>query len=146
MSSNSMILLRNFLIENSAYRMFHFESRQLKKISLCQIAKWTLIPTNNKIVQPDKPKERWKRETYKKLISFVFNYWSQSENSIDNICTRIKKNSKKEIRLWIMISKEIEWGPVQKIQNRFIMLWNLNGLSTRKMKYWRNYESNSRMI
>ena len=93
---------------------------------------------NNLILQPDEPPERWKREDDKRLYRFVINYWDQSGDTLDDVYRRLKTNYKKEFGLWRTISREIDWkGPIRKIQNRFLMLSNMKGLSTREIELLR---------
>ena len=91
-----------------------------------------------KILQPDKSKERWKREDDKRLYRFVTKYCSISGDNLDNICTRLKQNCKHENDLWRTFSNELKWkGPIDKIQKRFLMLCNLKGLSNREIELLR---------
>lgn len=89
--------------------------------------------TNDQVINVEAPKERWKRENDKKLYQFLREHCSRTGDSIVQIYHRLNQNPDNELSFWTSICGQLKWkGPVSMLQNRFIKLHNMKGLSIRE--------------
>jgi hypothetical protein len=85
------------------------------------------------ILTPDKPKQRWKREDDKRLFAYLRQYWIESGEWMDEIYVRLTSDPDNHLEFWSYVSHWLSWkGPVSMLQQRFIKLYHMKGLSIRE--------------
>ena len=91
------------------------------------------ISDSNNILKPDQPKERWKRDNDRTMFQFIREYCKDTGDTMQEILRRTKENPSEEINFWSEIANKLKWrGLVETLQQRFINLHNMKGLSVRE--------------
>lgn len=85
------------------------------------------------ILKPDKPKQRWKRDNDRIMFQFIREHCKETGDTMPNILQRTKEDPNSQVNFWSEIANKLRWrGLVETLQQRFIKLHSLKGLSVRE--------------
>lgn len=91
------------------------------------------IEESERILIPDNPKERWKREDDKKMFQFLRNHCTKYNKGLDSIYKDLTNNTPDQLSFWGKMACKLNWkGPVTMLQQRFLKLYCKKTLSVRE--------------
>ena len=91
------------------------------------------ISDSNNILKPDQLKERWKRDNDKTMFQFIRDHCKDTGDTMQEILKRTKEVPNSQVNFWSEIANKLKWrGLVETLQQRFIKLHSMKGLSVRE--------------